>query len=156
MEQFLGSTCKKYPSDFVRSLVLIFVVVLPLTMTLLLNLSVYTISIVDDDKYLEPFYLFWPGWTAIHTDWEPNLITASEWASRTFVELFLLKYPECINPVYCGCFFVIYGLSKSARQQYRSIFWDSVKPFGIRPKPSESKTLSTIVFQPTPVMGSYV
>lgn len=156
MAQFLGSTDKKYRPDSIRSLVLIFVVVLSLTASLVLNLSVYTINTVDNDKYLGPFFFFGPGWTNIHTNWEPNLITASEWASSTFVELFLLKYPECISPVYCGCFFVIYGLSKSARQQYRSIFWASVKPFGIRPKPSESKTLSTIVFHPTPVMGSYV
>lgn len=122
------------------------VVVLSLTACLVLNLSVYIINEVGDDKFLEPFYFFWPGWTITHTDWE----------SGTLVELFLLRYPEVINPVYCVCFFVIYGLTENARQQHRTILWAIVKPFGIRPKPSESKTLSSIAFNPTPVMGSYV
>lgn len=44
-----------------RSLVLIFVVVLSLTASLVLNLSVYTINTVDDDKYLGPFFFLWAG-----------------------------------------------------------------------------------------------
>lgn len=140
MAKFLDSTENTFRSDFLRPLILSFVVIFPL----ILNIPIYIAVTVGNSKFLRPFYFFWPGWSNIHTNWEPNLITVSDWKAADFSNVFSMKYFVWTGPVYAIGFFAIFGLTEESRKLYRSAFWAAVKPCGPQPKLQSSEHISKV------------
>lgn len=140
MAKFLDSTENTFRSDFLRPLILSFVVVSPL----ILNIPIYIAVTVGNSKFLRPFYFFWPGWSSIHTNWEPNLIAVSAWKAADFSNVFSMKYFVWTGPVYAIGFFAIFGLTEESRQRYRSAFWAAVNPCGPQPKLQSSEHISKV------------
>ena len=60
---------------------------------------------------------FWPGWTAIHTDWSPVGITTSEW-EKFSLNHFVIHWNEWKTPIFAYIFFIVYGLTNQARDRY--------------------------------------
>lgn len=148
MANFFDRTEISFRRDFSRPLILSFIIIPTLMLNLVLNLSVYTIFHVRADE--RSATVFWPGWTKIHSSWEPNLIPASLWTESGILTKMTVRYFEYKNPVYACGLFAVYGLAESARQRYRSIFWTTVEPFGLQQKPPlYSKAVSFITFQST-------
>lgn len=133
--------------DFSRPLILSFIIIPTLMLNMVLNLSVCTIFLVRADEISAT--VFWPGWTKIHSSWEPNLIPTSLWTESGFLTKLAIRYFEYKNPMYACGLFAVYGLEEGVRQRYRSIFWAAVEPFGLHQKPLDSKAVSSITFQST-------
>lgn len=137
-------------TDFVQPLLLSFVVLLPV----IISIPIYIALTVHATQGSQSSFVFWPGWTIIHANWKPNLLPTSLWTSTGYSSIFSLRYGELVSPIYALSFFAIYGRTEGARQRYLSIFWDALKPCGVRQKPSDGRTISALVFHSTPDLSS--
>lgn len=145
MSKFLNSTGVVFGGDFIRQLTLSCLVISPL----LLGVPLQIIQIIDmanTEKDMGSSSVFWPGWTVIHTDWDPNSLDTSEWTKFGIWYTFQHMFTEWMNPIFASCIFAIYGLTEDAGERYRSFFWRAAKLLGFRSKPSESPIMSAIVF----------
>lgn len=147
MAKYFDRTENTFRRDFSRPLLLIFIIVPPLMLNLVLNFALYTILVVRADE--SSATVFWPGWSKVHSTWEPNLIPTSLWTKNGFLAKFSIRYLEYKNPIYACGFFAVYGLAEDARKRYRSIIWTVIGPFRLYQQPLDSKAASSITFQST-------
>lgn len=85
------------------------------------------------NNYLEGHesLIFYPGWSYVHTDWQPVLIPKSEWSSDSYLA-FSIRWNETINVVLAVIFFVLFGVTRSSRENYKQIFWAAARIFGFK------------------------
>lgn len=103
---------------------------LDILLTLPLNTIHFVISVrVNRAVGLE----FWPGWTLMHSDWAPLAIPASEWRAGNFWTVFNAYYPQWGNVPLAIAFFLIFGLTKAVRKNYRQAFWLAMGLVGVKP-----------------------
>ncbi|KAI0311319.1 GPCR fungal pheromone mating factor [Amylostereum chailletii] len=96
---------------------------------------------------------FWPGWSAIHDDWEPVQLLASEWKTDKWNEL-SIRLLMWKNAPLALVYFLIFGLTGEARATYRRMFWTAVRPFHwVPPSPPE---LGSMAFTPGQVRGGTI
>lgn len=145
MAKYFDRTENIFRRDFSRPLLLSFIIVPPLMLNLVLNFALYTIVVVRADE--RSATVFWPGWSKVHSTWEPNLIPASLWAKHGFLAKLIIRYLEYKNPIYACGFFAVYGLAEDARKRYRTIIWTAVEPFCLHQQHLDSKAVSSIAFQ---------
>lgn len=153
MSKFLNSTGVVFGGDFIRQLTLSCLVISPL----LLGVPLQIIQITDmanTEKDMGSSFVFWPGWTVIHTDWDPNSLDTSEWTKFGFWYKFQHRFAEWMNPLCASYLFAIYDLTEDACECYRSLFWRAAEFLGFQSKPSESPIMSAIVFRYTPILAS--
>ena len=60
---------------------------------------------------------FWPGWTAIHSDWSPVGFPTTVW-NQYSLNRFAIHWNEWKTPIFAYIFFIVYGLSNQARDRY--------------------------------------
>jgi len=93
---------------------------------------------------------FWPGWRATHAAFSSiPTVTSNEWKSSGFGSVSDIRFSQWINPLFAIVFFVLFGLTAKNRLWYRGLFWKTMKPFGITPRPDP--VASDIVFGSAPV-----
>lgn len=152
MTKFLDNDESTHCNNFIQPLLLSLVVLLPV----IISIPIYIALTVGATQGSKSSFLFWPGWTIIHADWEPNIFPTSLWNSNGYSTIFSLRYGKWVNPIYAFLLFVIYGLAEGARQRYLSIFWAVLILCGVRQKPPETNTVSAIVFHSTPQLSCEV
>lgn len=92
-----------------------------------------------------PKLVFYQGWTAMHSDWEPIFIPRSIWSTdKLFV--FALHWDEWINPFFALVFFALFGLTLGARKGYCKFLCFLVRPFGVRQADHTEESLPDVVF----------
>lgn len=117
---------------------------------LLLPIGIYSL-ISDLTSASVPF---WPGWTYVHSDWEPFGLPESAWISTT-PGILQTRYDEVINFILAVVFFLIFGLTKQARANYWSVIRFLLRPLGINCRPKETTDIiSTIGFRASEHFGS--
>lgn len=89
-------------------------------------------------------FVFYPGWSELHSNWTPLITPKSEWAPD-FWGVFAIKWNEWISPFFALIFILLFGFTEEARSKYCSFFWFVVKPFGLEPRVRQ--TMSNVVFQ---------
>lgn len=119
---------------------------------LLLPNGIYRLT--SDLTNLSESLPFWPGWTDVHTVWEPQGIP--EWAwSATITSRLQTRYDEVINLILAFVFFLIFGLTKRARANYWRCIQLLLRPLGIKCGPEEKdEIISTIGFKSSEHPGS--
>lgn len=87
-----------------------------------------------------PQFTFYPGWTSIHSNWEPGLLPKSKW-SISKLGVFEINWDEWVNPFYAMVFFGLFGLTADARKGYRRFFYFIRRPFCVRQAESVQDSL---------------
>lgn len=109
----------------------------------------------------DPSFIFYQGWTLIHSDWEPALIPKSIWSADK-VSASTVYWDEWINPFLALVFFALFGLTSEAREEYRKLFRFLRRPFAVRQADIKEEVLPEAVFEcgrvtdATNISGRYV
>ncbi|VDC01501.1 unnamed protein product [Peniophora sp. CBMAI 1063] len=72
------------------------------------------------------YYPFYPGWTYLHTDWEPVAYTYADTIAGGISNLAQLYFAQWTSPVLAFVIFGLFGWTAEARQSY----WDVVCTIG--------------------------
>ncbi|KZV63668.1 fungal pheromone STE3G-protein-coupled receptor [Peniophora sp. CONT] len=64
---------------------------------------------------------FWPGWAAVHHNWQPVLVSAQEWQSDPIAR-FSIYWNEWLNVVYALVISVLLGAVGDMKRSYRTVF----------------------------------
>lgn len=95
---------------------------------------------------LGPLFVFYPGWTFNHSDWQPESFPTSMWSTMKRTE-FALHWDEWINPFYAVVFFALFGFTPEARKGYCRLFRFLMRPFGVRQAVTTEEGLPDVVFE---------
>lgn len=123
MNEFLSSSTAISRGSYLRIMALgcfDVVIVLPLSILLLVQ------------GYEGAPIVFWPGWKAIHSDWRPVSVPASEWKPFPW-DNFEVRWDEWINVLLAVVFFALFGLTEEASHIYRNAFSAIGRRFGYSP-----------------------
>lgn len=127
-----------------------------LIVTLSISVTNLVFNIMSD-----PPFIFYQGWTLIHSDWEPALIPKSIWSADK-LSASSVYWDEWINPFLAFVFFALFGITSEAREEYRRIFRFLRRPFAIRKADIKEEVLPDAVFErgkvtdATNISGRYV
>ena len=97
--------------------------------------------------------VFWPGWEIAHAEISrvPRA-TADEWKAGGLWTILTVRVEQWTGFVLAVAFFLLFGLTRRKRAQYRNVFWKVMNPFGIRP--DTDVVASSIAFKPGTVNNS--
>lgn len=140
MNEYLDSLDPEFSrSSFYRMLALgclDAIITLPITITNMIA------SIAEIGQLLD----FYPGWSFLHSDWEPLLYPKSTWSMGKWL-MFTVHWDEWINLFFALVFFCIFGLTPEARKGYRAFFLFLRGPFSARQEDSTEEGLPDVVFK---------
>lgn len=88
--------------------------------------------------------IFYPGWTAIHSDWAPVSLSAYTWRSSVW-GIFSVRWSEWINVFFGVLFFLLFGATAEAWESYKRMFFVVANQCGYS-RPVQAK-MSDVVFQ---------
>lgn len=77
-------------------------------------------------------FVFWPGWSEVHSSWTSVKIRASAWKTNKWL-VFQVRTDQWICPFLAVLVFSVCGVHKEARSKYRSAFWTAMKILGFKP-----------------------
>lgn len=106
----------------------------------LITLPIAILGLVTNIIGTGPFFRFYLGWTAIHSDWEPTLFPKSVWSIVRW-NVYSLNWDKWINPFWALVFFSLFGLTPEAKKGYGRLFRYLRRPFGIRQVESTKESL---------------
>ena len=109
---------------------------------ILVTLPIGILNLAVDIKENE--IVFYQGWSAIHTDWEPFGVTKRMWATTPF-GTFDVKWNDWVSVYFALVFFALFGLTAEARAKYMRALYFVLQPLGIKPATKEPE-LSTVMF----------
>lgn len=135
MNEFLSSSSTVNHSSYLRILALG-------CLDIFVTLPIGILGLVVDVK--ENVIVFYPGWTELHTDWEPLGIMKEMWSSTPFAT-FDVKWNEWVNVFFALIYFALFGLTVEARAKYRRVFHLAIRPTGLKLTSADSE-LSTVNF----------
>ena len=118
---------------------------LDIILTLPVGMINIVTTVLQQGRSSTPF-VFYPGWTYIHSDWWPAYVPKNIWDNGGVWTRFAVHWDEWIDPFFSLLFFALFGLTRDARTQYSCLFWGSMKFFGVMPAPQKDKVTSTIEF----------
>ena len=97
--------------------------------------------------------IFWPGWGIAHAEISSvPRATADEWKAGGPWTVLTIRVEQWNGFVLAVAFFLLFGLTRRKRAQYRNVFWKVMNPFGIRP--DTDVVASSIAFKPGTVNNS--
>ena len=70
---------------------------------------------------------FYPGWSAVHKDWDPVSVTAEEWRTQGVFVFFTIVWYGWYNVFLAVVIFGLFGLTRDARAAYMRVF-DALRP----------------------------
>lgn len=111
-----------------------------------ITLPISTTSLVANIELTGPPFPFYPGWTLVHSEWEPNSIPKTAWSTSKWNEL-SVYWDDWINPFFALVFFALFGLTPEARKGYRKFFRFLGRLFGSKQWESTEKGLPDAVFK---------
>ncbi|KZV66748.1 STE3-domain-containing protein [Peniophora sp. CONT] len=130
INSFLRSNTSVSRTNYFRILVL---ASLDIMLTLPIGIVNITLNVVQPLSVDEfPFY---PGWTFLHTDWEPVGFSYTELQADGTSELALNYFVQWTSPVLAFVIFSLFGVSPEARASYWRIICTIGKWFGWKPTP---------------------
>lgn len=109
--------------------------------TLPISIVTLVVSLVST----HPFQ-FYEGWSFVHSNWEPALISKSAW-SLVKIDVFSVHWDEWLNPFLALVFFALFGLTKEAKRGYLKFFRSIGRPFGTVQVDSTEGVLPAAVFK---------
>ncbi|KZV64637.1 fungal pheromone STE3G-protein-coupled receptor [Peniophora sp. CONT] len=135
VNSFLRTNSSVSRTNYFRILALASIDVL---LTLPIGIVNVSLSIVGEQTGGYPFV--YPGWTFIHTDWEPESITYDEFrVSKGFGTLVQTYFSQWSSPVLAFTIFGLFGLTSEARTLYWRITCNIGGWFGWSPSPRAGK-----------------
>ncbi|KZV65152.1 hypothetical protein PENSPDRAFT_756748 [Peniophora sp. CONT] len=125
-------------------------------LTLPIGIIDMTLNLVQDLSSPNPFPLY-PGWTLLHTDWEPLSISYPELKALSTTSLAQNYFTTWSSPMLAFTIFGLFGLTSAARASYLRIIFTICGWFGcmsiVRAR-KEQTSLGEIEFGPCPVQDT--
>ncbi|KZV66759.1 STE3-domain-containing protein [Peniophora sp. CONT] len=130
INSFLHSNSSVSRTNYLRILVLA-------SIDILLTLPIGIVNIALDIVQARSLNLFpfYPGWTYIHTDWEPEAFSYAELQVSGTAELALYYFSLWTSPVIAFAIFGLFGVTPEARASYWRIICTVGGCFGWKPTP---------------------
>lgn len=91
-------------------------------------------------------FVFFEGWTFIHTNWEPLLLPKSLWSTDRW-SVVSVHWNEWISFFWAVVFFALFGLTPKAKNGYRRLFRLLGKPFRASKRAGKEEDLPEAVFK---------
>ena len=146
VREFLNSNTVINHSQFFRAFAVGLVDIiftLPSGIIFLVSNILYALEFSPTHKI--PFY---PGWYRTHHPWAPVFVPKSSWDSL-FWQSFQIYYQLFQYPLFSLIIFLLFGLTPTARGQYRRWFWATARLIGVKP-PRTRDGHSALVLGPPP------
>ena len=118
---------------------------------IIITLPLSILGLVSDVSQSETVG-FWPGWDIVHGHFgKIPKISSKDWKAQGFWSIFNIRFDQWVNVICAAAFFLLFGLTKSKRAWYRSLF-RSIKPL-IGLKVPETPEVTDMEFSAAP--GAY-
>ncbi|KZV71170.1 fungal pheromone STE3G-protein-coupled receptor [Peniophora sp. CONT] len=153
INSFLHSNPSESRTNYFRILLLASIDIL---LTLPIGIVTVTLNIV---QALAPprFFPFYPGWTFLHTDWEPIRSSYSELQAGGSAYFAQYYFANWTSPVLAFAIFGLFGVTTEARASYWRIICTVGGWFGWKPSPRTENgqaSLGDIEFVARPVQDT--
>ncbi|VDB95842.1 unnamed protein product [Peniophora sp. CBMAI 1063] len=128
INSFLRSDHSVSRTNYLRILILA-------SLDILLTLPISTVTIaLDIAGALSALgFPFYPGWSLIHSRWEPVSFSYAQLQAFGTSELALLYFSHWTSPVLAFAIFGLFGMTSEARTSYSNVIWTVGGWFGWKP-----------------------
>lgn len=98
-------------------------------------------SIASDERFS-----FYQGWSFVHLEMDPFFVPKSVWSTEKW-DVFTVHWNEWIYPFLALAFFCLFGLTPSAKSEYRRFIYIIARKFGANQKVSVEEELPEAAFK---------